>query len=207
MNPTLIRRAGVTRYERFARTLVDEFPDIAISLPVLESSSAARRRELQAMTRWGPNVLVKLPIVSPTGESMVNEIGGAARDGIRINVTGILTLAQAEVAFGALSGSPGAPLSFVSFLSGRIADTGRDPSDVVAQALARCPSTCHVVWASVREVANIYAAERCGCHAVTAPPAVLARLRMRDEDLDAVSLATIREMYPDGVTAELAPGR
>ena len=165
-NPTLMRTAGLTDYEQFARSyleLVDEHP---VSLEVCADEPNEIRRQALRLAGWGSNVVVKVPITTTGGEPLAPVVKDLAGEGVKVNVTAIFTVAQVEQSVTALDGGPA---SFVSVFAGRIADAGVDPLPIVAESV-RLVNECdgpEVIWASPREVLNLVQARSVGCHVIT----------------------------------------
>src|ERR1051325_7794145 len=189
-NPTLMRKAGISDYERFARQVLEEVTAKPISFEVFSDEFPEMRRQALKISSWQPNVYVKIPITNTRRESSVPLIGELSREGVKVNVTAMLTVAQVRAIAELLD--PAAP-AVASFFAGRIADTGRDPRPILCESLGvlRALPKVQLLWASVREVLNILHAEECGCHIVTVPHDILAKaLKLWSMDLDALSLHT-----------------
>jgi transaldolase len=202
-NPTLMRKAGVGDYEQFARAALAAIPDRPISFEVFSDEFGEMEHQAREIASWGENVYVKIPITNTRGDSATALIARLARCGVKINVTAVLTPAQVASAVDALEG--GAP-SNISVFAGRIADTGRDPVPVMADALAiaaRVPSI-ELIWASPREVLNVYQADAVGCHIITATSDILAKLPLAGKDLAEFSLETVQMFRRDAVNAGFA---
>jgi transaldolase len=202
-NPTLMRNGGVKDYEGFARGILGEIVDRPVSFEVLADTFEEMRLQAQKISSWGDNVYVKIPITNSKGESSIGLLRLLSAAGIKVNVTAITTLRQIEQALSALHDTPAA---FVSIFAGRIADTGRDPIPIVAEAasLLRCETTnIELVWASPRELLNIVQAESVGCHVITLTPELLKKLDLIGRDLTEVSLDTVRMFLRDAVAAGL----
>lgn len=199
-NPTLMRKAGITDYEAFARELIERLPDHPISFEVFADEFTEMERQARRIARGGENVYVKIPVTNTRAESSVELVRELARQGIRQNVTALLTLEQVSEVSAALSGGPH---SFVSVFAGRIADTGRDPVPIMSQALslmATEPSQ-ELIWASPREVLNIAQADAIGCHIITVTLDLLAKLPLLGRDLGDYSLDTVRMFHRDAQAA------
>jgi transaldolase len=195
-NPTLMRKAGITDYEAFARDILSEIRDRPISLEVFADEFDEMERQARLITTWGSNVYVKIPVTNTKRESAADLAHRLSHDGIRLNITAILTLEQVSTIVAALAG--GAP-SNVSVFAGRIADTGRDPVPLMAKAvemLAPHPGM-ELIWASPRELLNIFQADAIGCHIITATPDVLQKLALVGKDLDEYSLDTVKMFHTD----------
>jgi len=195
-NPTLMRKAGVNDYEAFARDILAAIPDRPISLEVFADEFEEMERQARKIAAWGPNVYVKIPVTNTRGEPSRELIRRLSHEGVKVNVTAILTLRQVREAVEALAG--GAP-ACVSVFAGRIADTGRDPVPIMAAAaeLVRACENIELIWASVRELLNIVQADRAGCHIITVAPEVLKKLGLLGKDLEQYSLETVRMFYQD----------
>jgi len=209
-NPTLMRRAGVTDYVRFAHRVLEEITDRPISFEVFADEFDEIHAQALEIAGWAPNVYVKVPVTTTRGESTTEVIRALTTSGVQVNVTGILTLPQVETVTGALEG--GAP-SIISVFAGRIADTGRDPIPIMVEALrimAAAP-TAELIWASPREVLNIVQADQIGCHIVTVTQDLLAKVHLLGKALDEYSLETVTTFYTDaqesGYTLEEAAVR
>jgi transaldolase len=153
-------------------------------------------RQARTIASWGANVYVKIPITNTRGEVSREVVRSLARDGVKLNVTALLTLEQVREVCDVLN--PAVP-AIVSIFAGRIADTGRDPVPVMKEAVrivSRLP-LAQVLWASPREVLNVYQAEECGCHIVTATKALLDKLSMKDKDLTELSRETVQMFFDD----------
>lgn len=199
-NPTLMRKAGVLDYESFGRNLLRAIPDRPVSLEVFADDIAGMEAQALAISGWGPNVNVKIPVTNRAGVFMGPLIRRLSEAGVTLNVTAILTLEQVERVAEALS--PAAP-AIVSVFAGRIADTGIDPVPVMMRAreiLLRRPRA-ELLWASPREVLNIFQANDAGCHIITVPPELLKKLNLVGKDLTAYSLETVSMFYDDALAA------
>lgn len=200
-NPSLMRKAGITHYEAFAREILQTVKDKPISFEVFSDEFPEMRRQALKIASWQKNVYVKIPITNTRGESslaLVRELGQA---GVQLNVTAILTLSQVRGVAEALN--PAVP-SVVSVFAGRIADTGVDPAPLMRASLALLQSQpkAELLWASVREVLNIFQAEECGCAIVTVPHDILAKaLKLVGTDLTALSLDTVKQFDQDAKAA------
>jgi len=199
-NPTLMRKAGVTDYEIFAAEILRHIPDRPISFEVLADEEAEMERQARQIASWADNVYVKIPVTNTRGEPMYKLVQRLSAEGIRINITALLTINQVRRSCAALRG--GAP-SYISVFAGRIADTGRDPIPVMRQALEAIAlqPQIELVWASPRELLNIFQADEIGCHIITVTNDILAKLPLIGKDLNAYSLDTVRMFYDDAVKA------
>jgi len=195
-NPTLMKKAGITDYEAFAKDVLSEITDLPISFEVFSDKFEAMEQEARKIASWGPNVNIKIPITNTKGESSVPLIKKLSADGLSLNVTAILTLEQVKAVAGALTDGV---KSIVSVFAGRIADTGRDPVPYMTEAAAILKSrpSVELLWASSRELLNIFQAQQCGCHIITVTNDILKKLSMVGKDLTALSLDTVKMFYHD----------
>ena len=195
-NPTLMRSAGVKNYEAFAREILDVIRDRPISFEVFADNFGEMERQARKIAAWGENVYVKIPISNTKRQSSMELAGQLAHSGVKVNITAVLTLDQVRAAADALTGgSPG----IISIFAGRIADTGRDPVPTVAAAvdLVSAYSNIELIWASPRELLNIFQANDAGCHIITVPETILSKLETVGKDLDEFSLETVAMFHND----------
>ncbi len=200
-NPTLMRKAGVKDYEAFARDLLQTVTSKPISFEVFSDELPEMRRQALKIAAWGRNVYIKIPITNTRGESTLPVIRDLARDGAQLNITALLTLDQVRGVAEALN--PAVP-SVVSVFAGRIADTGVNPEPLMRASLALLGGQpkAELLWASVREVLNIFQADDCGCQIVTVPHDILNKaLKMVGTDLGALSLDTVKMFAADAQAA------
>ena len=205
-NPTLLRRAGVVDYPAYAREILGMIPDRPIFLEVLSDEFEEMRREALEIASWGHNVYVKVPVTDSRGRSCRELLRQLADAGVRVNVTALMTPAQALAVAEALAGGPDC---FLSVFAGRIADTGRDPVPLLAEVVdgVQAHANLRVIWASSREVFNVLQAEAAGCHAITMTYDLLCKLGRIGMDLDELSLETIRMFRDDALAAGLYVAR
>jgi transaldolase len=200
-NPTLMRKAGIQDYEAFARDVLRSVTAKPISFEVFSDEFPEMRREALKIAGWQQNVYVKIPITNTRGESAQPLIRELSQLGVKLNITAILTPDQVSGVAGVLN--PEVP-SIVSVFAGRIADTGRDPGPILRQSLALLAGQkkAELLWASVREVLNIFQADECGCHIVTVPHDILGKAqKLVDTDLKALSLDTVKMFAGDARAA------
>lgn len=199
-NPTLMAKAGVADYRAFAREVLDAIPDLPISFEVTADELPDMGRQAREISSWGENVYVKIPVMNTRGENTIPLVEALSREGVKVNVTAVLTLEQVASVVDAVA--PDVP-SIVSVFAGRIADTGRDPVPVVraAVALAARRPSLRVLWASPREVLNVYQAEACGCHIIALTPELIGKLHLRGKDLTEFSRETVQMFYDDACRA------
>jgi transaldolase len=199
-NPTLMRKAGVRHYREFAREVLAAIPDRPVSFEVLSDEIDEMERQARAIAAWGSTAVVKIPVTNTRGQPTYDLVHRLSHDGVRINVTAILTVEQIERAVLALRG--GAPAN-ISVFAGRIADTGRNPVPVIAGAVAMVAAMpgVEIIWASPRELLNVFQADSAGCHIITVTSDILAKLDLIGRDLGDLSLDTVRMFRADAVAA------
>lgn len=199
-NPTLMRKEGVTDYERFAREAIANIPDLPLSFEVFSDDFAEMEREARAIASWGGCTYVKIPVCDVRGVSAAPLIRRLSADGLRLNVTAILTLEQVRTVADALD--PDVP-SIVSVFAGRIADTGIDPLPVMRDALKLLQDRprAELLWASPREILNLVQAEHAGCHIITATPDLIKKVSLLGKDLHEYSVETVRMFDGDARAA------
>lgn len=202
-NPTLMRKAGVADYESFARDALSLIGNRPISFEVLADDFDEMERQALHIASWAPNVIVKIPISNTRGESSRALLTRLADGGVRVNATALMTLDQVRLATGALAACP---FGYVSVFAGRIADTGRDPVPLMAEAVSvlQLHPNLELIWASPREVLNVIQADAIGCHVITVTPDLLSKLELIGKDLDGYSLETVRMFYADAQKAGYA---
>lgn len=195
-NPTLMRKAGICDYAAFARDVLSAIPDRPISFEVIADEFPEMERQAHQIAGWGPNVYVKIPVTNTRGESSCRLLERLSRGGVKVNVTALLTLHQVREVRDALAGGPA---SCISVFAGRIADTGRDPMPLMASAveLLRAYPRMELIWASPRELLNVFQADAVGCHIVTATSDILKKLALVGKDLAAYSLDTVKMFFDD----------
>jgi transaldolase len=195
-NPTLMRKAGVTDYETFARQVLAAIPDRPVSFEVFADDFDGMEQQGRVIAAWGRNVYVKIPVVTTSGQFTGPVIRRMSHDGILLNVTAVMTIAQVAEVAGALS--PGTP-AIVSVFAGRVADTGIDPIPhmrACLDVLAKRPKA-ELLWASPRELLNVFQADEVGCHIITATNDVLAKLQHVGKDLTEYSRETVQMFHRD----------
>ena len=202
-NPTLMRKAGITDYAAFERDILRSIPDRPISLEVFADEFDAMERQAREITTWGDNVYVKIPVTNTRREPALDLICRLAHAGVKLNVTALLTLDQVREVSAALAG--GGP-SYVSVFAGRIADTGRDPVPLMAAAVEMFSAhpNMELIWASPRELLNIFQADDIGCHIITATADILKKLSLVGRNLHESSLDTVKMFREDAVKSGFA---
>lgn len=199
-NPTLMRKANIVDYREFALHVLSIVGDRPVSFEVFSDEFIEMERQALEIASWGKNVYVKIPITNTRGEfsgSLVQRLSAA---GVQVNVTALLTSEQVQEIARCLSDEAA---SFVSVFAGRIADTGRDPVPIMAEAVEMLGSRpkAELIWASPRELLNIFHADSIGCQIITATSDVLAKLDLVGKDLDAYSLDTVTMFRNDAIKA------
>jgi transaldolase len=199
-NPTLLRKAGVKDYAAFARQILRDIPDRPISFEVFSDEFEEMEVQARKISAWGPNVYVKIPVTNTRRESSVPLIRKLSQAAVQVNVTALMTLDQVRDVSQALEGGPHA---YVSVFAGRIADTGRDPMPLMAAAveILRPYPKLELIWASPRELLNIFQADQVGCQVITATNDILKKLELVGKDLHAFSLDTVKMFREDAVKA------
>ena len=200
-NPTLMRKVGLTDYETFARAVLKDVKSKPISFEVFSDDFPEMRRQALKIRDWQDNVYVKIPITNTSGESSIPLIRELASKGVKLNVTALLTPRQVKAVAAAIS--PTVP-AVVSVFAGRIADTGIDPLPIMKESLEilRGLPKAELLWASVREVLNVFQAAVCRCNIVTVPHDILKKLvELGGKNLDELSLDTVRMFHQDAVAA------
>jgi transaldolase len=199
-NPTLMRAAGVTDYERFARDVVAAVPTMPISFEVFADDFDEMERQARLIAAWGDEVYVKIPVTDTRGQSTARVVSTLSEEGVKLNVTALFTVDQVRRVTGELAGGPSA---FISVFAGRIADSGRDPIPIMKDSLeVMAPhANLRLIWASPREILNIVQADEIGCHVITVTHDLLKKLSSLGKDLDEFSLDTVRMFHGDAATA------
>jgi len=199
-NPTLMRKAGIVDYRAFAKDILKAIPDRPISFEVFSDEFDGMEREAMEIAGWGPNVYVKVPVTNTRREPTYDLVHRLSHRGVNVNVTAMMTLEQVREVTESVAG--GAPCS-VSVFAGRIADTGIDPVPLMGKAveLLRPYPNAELIWASPRELLNIFQADSIGCHIITVTNDILMKLSLLGKDLDDFSLETVQMFFNDAKKA------
>jgi len=199
-NPTLMRKDGVTNYEEFAKEVLSEITDLPISFEVFADDFETMEKEARKIDGWGKNIFIKIPITNTKGESSIELIEKLSHDGLTLNITAMLTLDQVKDVSNVISPDT---KTIVSIFAGRIADTGRDPIPLMKEAvnILKSNSNAELLWASSRELLNIFHAESCGCHIITVTNNFLKKAHLINKDLKVFSLDTVKMFHDDAVSA------
>ena len=199
-NPTLMHKAGITDYEQFGRKLLAAVQDRPISLEVFADDLETMEIQARKIATWGSNVNIKIPVTNTKGEFAGSLISKLSAEGVQLNVTAIMTPQQVRKVAEALD--PRTP-AIISVFAGRVADTGVDPMPLMRECLAALKDRplAELLWASPREVLNVFQANEVGAHIITATPDVLAKLKLFGKDLDEYSLDTVKMFHNDATAA------
>lgn len=200
-NPTLMRKAGITDYETFARDILREIRHLPISLEVFADEFPEMERQAHKIASWGENVFVKVPVTNTRREPALDLICRLSQKGIQLNVTALLALDQVRDVCSALRKDVPA---YVSVFAGRIADTGRDPLPLMMAALeyTRALERTELIWASPRELLNIFQADAIGCDVITVTGDILKKLSLVGKNLHDYSLETVAMFYEDARSSQ-----
>ena len=195
-NPTLMRKAGVIDYRAFAKEILQSIPDRPISFEVLSDEFDVMDRQAREISTWGSQVFVKIPITNTRREASYPLVGKLSEAGVKVNVTALLTLDQVTKVAECVAGGPPC---YVSIFAGRVADTGNDPVPIMAKAveILRSVPNAELIWASPRELLNIFQADEIGCHIITVTNDILKKLSLVGKDLEDFSLETVKMFYND----------
>jgi transaldolase len=199
-NPTLMRKAEVTDYREFSKKILSIVTDRPVSFEVFSDDFTEMEQQALEISSWGDNVFVKIPVSNTLGEFSGPLVQRLSSQGVQVNVTAMMTVKQVEAVAACLSKDSS---SFVSVFAGRIADTGRDPLPIMEKAvqiLEGLPKA-GLIWASPRELLNVFQADSIGCHVITSTSDVLAKLATVGKDLDTYSLETVQMFRRDAVEA------
>jgi transaldolase len=199
-NPTLMNKAGITDYEAFARDILTLIGGRPISYEVFADEAAEMKRQALKIATWGENVFVKIPVTNTRGESTADLVRELSESGVKLNVTALMTTLQVATVTEALASSRGA---YVSVFAGRVADTGRDPLPIMRESVAimKANPALELIWASPRELLNVFQADETGVHVITATHDILAKLVNVGKDLDEYSLDTVKMFASDAEAA------
>ena len=199
-NPTLMRKAGITDYVAFAKDLLREIPDKPISFEVFADEFDEMERQALEIAGWGKNVYVKIPVMNTKRQASYDLVQKLSQAGVQLNITAMMTLEQVNKVAESVKGGASC---FVSVFAGRVADTGIDPVPMMQEALGLLKNApnAELLWASPREVLNVYQAEAIGCHIITATNDILKKLELNGKDLDAYSQETVQMFFNDAQAA------
>ncbi len=199
-NPTLMKKAGISNYSDFCKDILTIIKDKPLSFEVFSDDFKEMKSQALEIASWGENVYVKIPITNTQGETCYSLVDQLTEDGVKVNVTAIMTIEQvSEVSKVLKTDVP----SYVSVFAGRIADTGIDPLPLMREALSVLNNNAlaELIWASPRELLNVFQADEIGCHVITVTNDILKKLSLVDYDLNTYSLDTVKMFYEDATSA------
>lgn len=199
-NPTLMRKAGINNYRKFAKDVLSEIRNKPISFEVFSDNFDEMISQGMEIASWGKNVNVKIPVTNSLGESTESVVQYLSNLGVILNITAILTTEQVTKVVKCINSNSKA---FISVFAGRIADTGRDPIPLMQEALEimKEKPNAELVWASPRELLNVIQADDIGCHIITATPDILKKLEIVGKDLSQYSLETVKMFRDDALAS------
>ncbi len=199
-NPTLMKKEGITDYREFCKDILTTIKDKPISFEVFSDDFKEIERQAMEISSWGENVYVKIPITNTKKETCYEIVEKLSKQKVKLNITAIMTLTQVKQVVSVLE--PNVP-SYISVFAGRIADTGIDPEPLMAEAveLLKLAPASELIWASPRELLNIFQADKIGCHVITATNDILKKLSLVGYDLNEYSLDTVKMFYSDAIDA------
>lgn len=199
-NPTLMRKAGIIDYKKFALDVLSEIKVKPISFEIFSDDLEEMKRQGMEIASWGENVYVKIPVTNTFAKSTSEVIAYLAKQGVKVNVTALMTIEQVRTVVEVLQPEIA---SYVSVFAGRIADTGRDPVPLMKEALEilRINSNAELIWASPRELLNVFQANEIGCQIITATNDILKKLNLVNKNLSDYSLETVKMFYNDAKAA------
>ena len=202
-NPTLMNKAGISDYVKFAKQVIKEIPNKPISFEVFSDDLNEMQSQGEKIASWGENVFVKIPVTNTLGISTTPVIRYLTALGVKVNVTAILTTSQVQSTVEALNPQYE---SYISVFAGRIADTGRDPVPAMKESLKIMSSNqnAKLIWASPRELLNVFQANEIGCHIITATNDILKKLELVGKDLEEFSLETVKMFYDDATKSKFS---
>jgi transaldolase len=201
-NPSLMRKAGVTNYEQFIKEVTSKIKDLSISFEVTADNYIDMLYQAQKIASFGENIHVKIPIVNTSGELNHDLIYELTERKVKINITAVFTVDQLLELKPLLPSAPD-KTNIVSIFAGRIADTGRNPTDTIKLAQSILHDQCEILWASTREVYNIYEADRVGCDIITVTPDQIKKLSLQNKNLHEYSTETVQMFFNDAQSSGL----
>jgi len=199
-NPTLMKKAGITDYRAFCKDILTSIKDKPLSFEVFSDDFSEMERQALEIASWGENVYVKIPVTNTKQETCYTLVKKLANQKVKLNVTALMTLDQVSNVVASLDPNVS---SYVSVFAGRVADTGYDPVPMMAKAVSilKAAPASELIWASPRELLNIFQADDIGCHVITVTNDILKKLSLVGYDLDQYSLDTVKMFYKDAVDA------
>lgn len=202
-NPTLMKKVGITDYVKFAKDVLKEIQDKPISFEVFSDELEEMKLQGEKISSWGDNVYVKIPVTNTRGDSTKSVVHHLANNGVKVNVTALMTNDQVKLIIDALNPEVE---SCVSVFAGRIADTGRDPMPIMKTCVETLSQNrkSQLIWASPRELLNVFQADEVGCHIITATNDILKKLDLVGYDLSLYSLDTVKMFRNDAISSNFA---
>ena len=197
-NPTLMKKAGVKNYRLFAQEVLAEIRNKPISFEVFSDDLAEMKNQALEIASWAENVYVKIPITNSKGVPTTEVISYLSSNNVKLNITAVLTSIQVAEIVSALNSTVS---NYISVFAGRIADTGVDPLPIMKECLnliAANPMS-ELIWASPRELLNIFQADEIGCHIITATSDILSKINLIGKDLTNYSLDTVKMFRNDAI--------
>tara|TARA_B100000579_G_scaffold323219_1_gene272979 strand:- start:974 stop:1693 length:720 start_codon:yes stop_codon:yes gene_type:complete len=199
-NPSLMKKAGVNDYEKFSKEVLQIIKEKPVSFEIFSDELEEMYKQGKKIASWGKNVFVKIPITNSKGEKTYNLVKKLLEEGIKCNVTAVLTINQVNEIFEISNNNTEL---IISIFAGRIADTGTDPEKTMIDAIEMCKSkpNIEILWASTRELLNLFQAEKINCHIITVPHEILKKVHMIGKDLNQLSLDTVKTFLTDANNA------
>ena len=199
-NPSLMKKSGIKNYKEFAKDLIKEINDKPISFEVFEDEITDMEKQARQIATWGKNVYVKIPITNTKGESTHELVNKLSNEGISCNVTAIFTIEQLKLISDSINNKTP---TILSVFAGRIADTGIDPTSIMKECIeyTQNKKNIEILWASTREVLNIFQANSINCQIITVPNDLLKKLNNLNKDLKSFSKETVMDFYKDAKSA------
>lgn len=198
-NPTLMKKANVINYKEFVKNVTDKIKDLPISFEVFADDIEEMENQAKILSSFGDNIYVKIPITNTQKISTKHLIKKLLNNGIKVNITAVFTKEQIDELLPFIQSNTNVILSI---FAGRIADTGIDPKPIIQHALNLIPSNVKVLWASPREVYNMYEADQLGCHIITVTQDILCKLKLENKNLTEYSLETVKMFYDDALSSK-----
>jgi len=196
-NPSLMRKEKIDNYVSFVEKVTRYIKDLPISFEVFADDLPEMERQAKILAGFGKNIFVKIPVTNTSGESTKTLIKSLLEDAIMVNITAVFTIEQIDELIPYLQGGP----AILSIFAGRIADTGIDPKPIIKHGINSVPSNVKILWASPREIYNVYEADQLGCHIITISQDILKKLELQNKNLTEYSLETVKMFYDDAKIA------
>ena len=197
-NPTLMKKANVQNYIEFVKNITEKIKDLPVSFEVFSDDVDEMEKQAKTLSSFGDNIYVKIPVTNTQKLSTKHLINKLLNNGIKVNITAVFTKEQIDELLPFIQSNTNVILSI---FAGRIADTGIDPKPIIKYALNSIPSNVKVLWASPREVYNMYEADQLGCHIITVTQDILCKLKLENKNLTEYSLETVKMFYDDALSS------